>query len=435
MRSWAAVLELTRALLTRRLAPVHRLLLAQLVMFAGIAALFPVVPLYVRAHGGSSADIALFVAGPLVSNTLVQVPAGHLVDRIGRKPVLIGSRLAFAVLSFALFANLGPLWLLALLRVGQGASSGAYLPALRTALADLTPSGHRGSRYAQLQACEMVGLLVGPAIGGAIALWQYSGIFAASGVSVLVGLGTLARMPETRGMPGAAVGDPGAPARLPDPREAAGAGVDPGPGPAETGPPPPRWWLRRALLLPAATLAAVGALFNMYDVVWPQYLSARGYSSLVIGLSISLFAVPILLLAGRAGRLSDRANRRALVPAALVVGAVCAAAYPLLRNIYPILLVGTVEAAAWVVVEPTLYAVVGNSAEVAIRGRAMGLGGFFEAGGGALGAGVLGTLYGIAAPLPSWAAAGCACSPPPPAPPACPPIGASGRGNPAAVSA
>jgi len=409
MRSWAAVLELMRALLTRRVEPVHRLLLAQLVMFAGIAALFPVVPLYVRAHGGSSADIALFVAGPLVSNTLAQVPAGQLVDRIGRKPVLIGSRLAFAALSFALFANLGPLWLLALIRVGQGAASGAYLPALRTSLADLTPAGHRGSRYAQLQACEMVGLLVGPAIGGAIALWRYAGIFAASGVSVLVGIGTLARMPETRGIPGSSVGDPGAPAHLPDPREAAGAGVDPGPGPEEAGPPPPRrWWLRRSLLLPAATLAAVGALFNMYDVVWPQYLSARGYDSLVIGLSISLFAVPILLLAGRAGSLSDRANRRALVPAALVVGAACAATYPLLRSIYPILLVGTVEAVAWVVVEPTLYAVVGDSAAPAIRGRAMGLCGFFEAGGGALGAGVLGTLYGIAAPLPFLGGA-CLC--------------------------
>ena len=36
----------------------------------------------------------------------------------------------------------------------------------------------------------------------------------------------------------------------------------------------------------------------------------------------------------------------------------------------------------------------------------MGLGGFFEAGGGALGAGVLGTLYGIAAPLPFLGGAG-----------------------------
>jgi hypothetical protein len=65
-----------------------------------------------------------------------------------------------------------------------------------------------------------------------------------------------------------------------------------------------------------------------------------------------------------------------------------------------------VEAVAWVVVEPTLYAVVSDSAEAAIRGRAMGLGGFFEAGGGALGAGVLGTLYGIGPPLPFLGGAG-----------------------------
>jgi DHA1 family multidrug resistance protein-like MFS transporter len=388
MPSWAAVLDLIRALVTRRLEPAQRLLLAQLVMFAGVAALFPVVPLYVRAHGGSSADIALFVAGPLVASTLVQVPAGHLVDRIGRKPVLVGSRVAFAALSFGLFANTGPLWLLALLRVGQGAGSGAYLPALRAALADLTPVGRRGSRYAQLQACEMVGLLVGPAIGGAIALWQYSGIFLVSGVAVLVGLGTLTRMPETRAAPVPA--------------------ADPGPAGGAPIPPPParRWWLSRSLLLPAATLAAVGAMFNMYDVVWPQYLSARGYDSLVIGLSISLFAVPILLLATRAGRLSDTANRRVLVAGALTLVAACAVTYPLLRSIYPILLVGTVEALAWVVVEPTLYAAVSEAADAPVRGRAMGIGGFFEAGGGALGAGVLGALYGIAAPLPFLGGAG-----------------------------
>ena len=399
MRSWSTVLELVRALLTRRLEPAHRLLLAQLVMFAGIAALFPVVPLYVRAHGGSSIDIALFVAGPLVASTLVQVPAGHLVDRIGRRPVLLGSRVAFAALSFALFANAGPLWLLALLRVGQGAAGGAYLPALRAALADLTPEGQRGTRYAQLQACEMVGLLVGPAIGGVIALWQYSGIFLVSGLSVLVGIGTLARMPETRGAPGSA-GDPGGPGRLPDPREASGVAAGPGSPDGASGPPPRRWWRRRSLLLPAATLAGVGALFNMYDVVWPQYLSARGYDSLVIGLSISYYAVPVLLLTGQAGRLSDRANRRLLVPAALCLGAACAAIYPALRSIYPILLVGTVELVAWVVVMPTLYAVVSDSVATAVRGRAMGIAGFFEAGGGALGAAVLGTLYGIDAPLP-----------------------------------
>lgn len=371
------MLEILRALLTRRLEPAHRLLLGQLVMFTGIAALFPVVPLYVRSHGGTSADIALFVAGPLVASTLVQLPTGHLVDRIGRKPVLIGSRLLYAALSGGLFLNLGPLWLLALLRVGQGASGGAYVPALRAALADLTPPGERGHRYAQLQGCEMVGLLLGPAIGGAIALWEYSGIFAASGIAVLLGLGAIIRMPETRG--------------------AAIEASSPAPAPSAAS---RWWWLRPALLVPSVALAAAGTMFAMYDVVWPQYLNARGYDSLVIGLSISFFAVPILLLTGPGGRLSDRADRRLLVPAALCVVAACAFTYPWLRSIFPILAVGTVESLAVMLVEPSLFAVISESTTASLRGRAMGVGGLFEAGGGAFGAGVLGALYGIAEPLP-----------------------------------
>jgi MFS family permease len=312
-----------------------------------------------------------------VASTLVQLPTGHLVDRIGRKPVLIGSRLLYAALSGGLFLNLGPLWLLALLRVGQGASGGAYVPALRAALADLTPPGERGHRYAQLQGCEMVGLLLGPAIGGAIALWEYSGIFAASGIAVLLGLGAIIRMPETRG-----------------------AGIEassPAPAPSAAS---RWWWLRPALLVPSVALAAAGTMFAMYDVVWPQYLNARGYDSLVIGLSISFFAVPILLLTGPGGRLSDRADRRLLVPAALCVVAACAFTYPWLRSIFPILAVGTVESLAVMLVEPSLFAVISESTTASLRGRAMGVGGLFEAGGGAFGAGVLGALYGIAEPLP-----------------------------------
>jgi DHA1 family multidrug resistance protein-like MFS transporter len=395
----AAVLDLVRALATRRAEPAHRLLVGRLVMFTGIAALFPVVPLYVRAHGGSSADIALFVAGPMVASTLIQVPAGRLVDRMGRKPILVWSTVVYAALCGGLFLNWGPLWLLALLRAGQGASGGAYGPALQAALADVTPIDRRASRYAQLQACEMVGLLVGPAIGGAIALWQYSGIFAATGVAVLLSLAALIGLPETRSidtMPpqalhSEATGDLDV-EHLPDPSPAL----------------PRRWWVRAPLLVPAITLAATGALFSMYDVVWPQYLLVRGYDTLVIGLSISIFAVPILGLAGVAGKLSDRSNRRVLVPSGLVVVAACAVTYPLLRTIYPILAVGLVEASAFVVIEPTLFAIISEWAAPSLRGRAMGIGGFFYGGGSAVGAGVLGALYGCGEPLPFLTgAAGC----------------------------
>src|ERR1700724_3413381 len=78
--------------------PAGRLLFGQLVMFTGIAMLFPVVALYVRHRGGSALDAALFIAGPMLANTLVQVPAGRLADRVGRRPVLIGTRLGYAAI-------------------------------------------------------------------------------------------------------------------------------------------------------------------------------------------------------------------------------------------------------------------------------------------------------------------------------------------------
>lgn len=356
--------------------PAFWLLLGQLIMFTGIAALFPVAPLYVAAHGGGSSAIALFIAGPLLANTLVQVPAGRLADRLGRRPMLIGTRVVYGVVSLALFADAGPLWLLALLRTLQGASSGAYVPAMLAALTDLSEPGSRGRRFGQLQACEMAGLLLGPALGGAVALWRVSGAFGVSGIAVLLGILPMLRLPETR-------------AARPSRHDAVRL----------------RWWRIRGIIVPALGLLAIGTVFSMYDVVWPQYLTARGNSAFVIGLSISLFAVPILLLAGQGGRLSDRLDRRRLVPAAMLVTAACAASYPLLRSLAVILIIGTVEALAFVFLEPSLLAVIGDSAPEHERGQAMGVGGFFQFGGSALGAAVLGSLYGVREGIPFWGGA------------------------------
>lgn len=360
-----------------RTSPVFWLLSGQLVMFTGIAAIFPIAPLYVRRHGGSSIDIALFIAAPLLANTLVQVPAGRLTDRIGRRPMLLGSRALYGVVAFALFADVGPLWVLALLRTLQGASSGAYVPALRAALVDLSGPEKRAERFSQLQACEMVGLLVGPFIGGAVALWRDSAVFGLAGLATFLGLLAMRRIPETRS---SRVGPAGAAPRL-------------------------RWWRTPGIVVPCLGVAALGTVFSMYDVVWPLYLAARGYSSLVIGLTISLFAVPILILARPGGRLAARSNRRRLMVASFTVSAACAALYPTLRSLAPIIVLGTVEACAFVLIEPTLFAVMGDSSREAERGRTMGIGGLFEFGGSAMGAAVLGALYGVGEGISFWGAA------------------------------
>ena len=140
----------------------------------------------------------------------------------------------------------------------------------------------------------------------------------------------------------------------------------------------------------------------MYDVVWPQYLEVRGYGPFLIGVSISVFAIPILALAQPVGRLADRVDRRLLVTPALLSVATTAATYPFLRTLPVILIVGTVEAVAVVAIEPSLFAVIGDTVSEDVRGRAMGVGGFFEASGLTTGAAVLGSLYGVAEGLPFW---------------------------------
>lgn len=343
-------------------------------MFTGIAAIFPIAPLYVAHRGGDSLVIALFIAGPLAANMLVQVPAGRLCDRIGRRPLLIGSRVGFGLLSIGLLLDIGPLWLLTIFRVAQGVCSGAYVPALRAALTDLSNPETRAQRFAQLQAFEMVGLLVGPLLGGAVALWRDSAVFGVAGIAVLLGLLPMIRVPETLSR---AAGERKSPPRF-------------------------RWWRERGVIIPALGLAAVGTVFSMYDVVWPQYLTARHYGPFLIGLSISVFAIPILLLAQPAGRLADRVERRWLVALGMAVVASTAASYPFMRDLTPILLVGTVEAIALVVIEPSLFAVIGDTASELARGRAMGVGGLFEFSGMAFGAAVLGSLYGIDEVIPFW---------------------------------
>src|ERR1019366_2231957 len=277
----------------RRADPAFWLLIGQLIMFTGVAAVFPIAPLYVAHRGGNSIAVAIFIAGPLVANTLIQVPAGRLCDRWGRKPFLIGPRLVYAFLSLFLFFNLGSLPILTAIRIVMGACAGAYVPALRAALTDLSAPEQRAQRFSQLQAYEMVGLLVGPLI--------------------------------------------------------------------------------RGIIVPIAALFTVGTIWSMYDVVWPQYLAARGYGPLIIGLPVSLFALPILVLARSGGRLADRADRRKLVTAGLVVVAACAATYPFLQILAVILTVGAIEAVATVILEPSLFAVIGDSTPEAVRGRAMGI--------------------------------------------------------------
>jgi len=364
--------------------PIVWLLASQLVLSLGVCAMFPFIPLYVRRHGGGAVAVAVFVAGPLLANALVQIPAGRLIDRVGRRPVLVVALGCYALLSGLLALDAGPLWLLGMLRAGQGIFGGAYNPAMRASIGDLTPPERRAERFGLSQTVFMVGLLVGPAFGGALAAISQSLVFlctavAAGGACALVAL----RVPETRehGLAAALAAGEHHPQR-----RAAGAA----------------WWRVRGVLVPMAGLCAMGLVMSMYDVVWPLYLTSRGQSVVVIGLSITLYAVPLLLLSRSGGRLADRGNRRVMLAVDFGVAALCALSYPWLHALWVILLIGFIEAVSWVATEPILYAVLTDAVPAQVRGRAMAAGGFGEYAGSAVGALALGSLYGVGEGIPFW---------------------------------
>lgn len=119
----------------------------------GLFMILPVFAIYAREIEGYTpflAGLALGIYG--LAQALFQIPLGLLSDRIGRKPVIIGGLLVFAVGSIvaALADNL---WLIILGRAMQG--TGAIASAVMALAADLTREEHR------VKVMALIGISIG----------------------------------------------------------------------------------------------------------------------------------------------------------------------------------------------------------------------------------------------------------------------------------
>src|SRR5690349_141433 len=153
----------------------------------------PLLPIFLGRKGGSAALVGVVFAVGLVSNALIRYPAGWAADRFGTRAVLITSMLATAALFLAYLLPL-PLPAFIVVRLLQGAAQGAYWPPANGLVAEVTPAAERGRAFGYLQATNMAGMLIGPAIGGFIALANIGVVFtiaAALSAATVVALATL----------------------------------------------------------------------------------------------------------------------------------------------------------------------------------------------------------------------------------------------------
>lgn len=165
--------------------------IAQLLSIIGFSFVMPFIPFYVRDLGVTGqanvamwAGLVVFAAG--ITQAIFAPIWGSLADRYGRKMMvnraMFGGAVVMTLMGFA-----GNIWHLFALRALQGALTGTVV-ATTTLVAAVTPNRRMGYSLGMMQVAVLMGVTVGPLVGGLMAdAWGYRIPFYAAGAALLVG--------------------------------------------------------------------------------------------------------------------------------------------------------------------------------------------------------------------------------------------------------
>src|SRR5947199_558182 len=301
----------------------------------------PLLPIFLGRKGGSAALVGVVFAAGRLANAVVRYPAGWAADRFGTRIVLVASMLSTAALFLAYLLPL-PLAAFVVVRLLHGAAQGAYWPAANGLLAETTPPEQRGRAFGYMQATNMGGMLIGPAVGGFIALLNIGVTFTIAAAFSAITVLALVTLPNVKAQ--ATVTAPARAMRI-------------------------ARRLLPLLILGAGTSYMIGA----FDTIWSIYLTYRGASTFAVGLSFAAFAVPATLLSGYAGALGDRFGPRRLIVSALACTAVFSALYPFIASVPWLIGLGLIEGIFTISGVPSTMAEVSRQSDPGQHARTQGV--------------------------------------------------------------
>ena len=170
-------------------------------VMAGQGVVSPVLPLYAKDFGVSATMVGLTLTVFALARLIVNVPAGIVADRFGRRILLVGGPIVTSIGMFGSgFAD--DIWTLLVWRFVAGAGSALYMSGAMIYLIDIAPPAQRARYVATNQWALSAGVAIGPGIGGLVAYSYGLDVpFHVVGVTaVITAIYAAIRLPETRDM-------------------------------------------------------------------------------------------------------------------------------------------------------------------------------------------------------------------------------------------
>jgi DHA1 family multidrug resistance protein-like MFS transporter len=168
-------------------------------LMTGYAVTMPVFGRHLVDSGSGVGDLSMLAAAYALGGIVAAPFMGMLADRIGRRPLVLGSLLSFVLtnLAYLLADSIG---MLVAISVLEGALSAGLFPAALGIVADIASPDNRSRWVGYVTGGATVGWVLGPLVGGLLYdAWGFAAPFLLSaGLGLLAFAGAALMVPETR---------------------------------------------------------------------------------------------------------------------------------------------------------------------------------------------------------------------------------------------
>lgn len=158
-----------------------------LILALGTGIALPAIPGLAKSFHVSFAVATGVTTSFLIGNVVGTIPSGWLIDRFGRRWVMLGGPLLTSVMAFLTVTAHNFPELLAY-RFFDGCAAQMWLMGRLAAISHGAAPNQRGRQVSWMFGMNSTGMLLGPLIGGGIASWNLRAPFAAYGFFALLAL-------------------------------------------------------------------------------------------------------------------------------------------------------------------------------------------------------------------------------------------------------